>query len=78
MRAYPYVPEQRCTRYTQGAEVVGCTAAQVGTADAPCVKRASDGALFVATSGSGFRGRPEWTSCTEEEARLVQGAPRCP
>lgn len=72
MSAFPYDEERGCTDYSAGAQVVGCTSLEGGTDDAPCVKRANDGALFIATSGSAFLESEEWTDCTEEEAERAQ------
>lgn len=70
MRAHPFDGERSCVSAV--SEVVGCTLDEIGTADAPCVKRLSDGALFVANSGSIFRGSDEWGECTSEEMRMTR------
>ncbi len=69
MRAYPLDTARSCVLAVP--EVVGCTPDEVGTDDAPCVKRLSDGALFVATQGSPFRDSAGWGECTEQEREKV-------
>jgi len=72
MRAYPFEPDRQCV--ASAPVVVGCTPFGSGTGDAPCVKRLSDGALFIATSGSVFLASPDWEECSQEESLL---ATRC-
>jgi hypothetical protein len=68
--AAPYDPARMCLDYLN-KPVVGCTDHLGGTGDAPCVKRIRDGAMFQAASGSDFRSRPDWTSCTDAESMVV-------
>lgn len=72
MRAFPYNEAGGCVDYTAGALTVGCTSMDGGTDDTPCVKRASDGAVFVATSGSAFVASEAWIDCTPAEQEAVQ------
>lgn len=65
MRAFPFDAEHRCVTYTP--QVVGCTAADEATEDAPCVRRLTDGALFIATEGSAFRDSEDWVECTDTD-----------
>lgn len=69
MRAFPFDAAQGCV--LASTEIVGCTADEVGTDDAPCVRRLSDGALFIATQGSPFRRSTGWEECTDEEQETV-------
>lgn len=55
MRAYPLDAARSCVLAVP--EVVGCTPDDVGTDDAPCVKRLSDSA--------------GWGECTEEEREMA-------
>ncbi|MCB9507808.1 MAG: hypothetical protein H6700_09840 [Myxococcales bacterium] len=75
MRAYPY--SNGCIDRTAGPRVVGCTEADGGTDDTPCVRRLVDGALFEATSGSPFVASSGWTTCTEEEVALLAASTDC-
>jgi len=73
MRAFPFDPAKQCVTYT--SDIVGCTSDDIGTDDAPCVKRLEDGAMFIATQGSPFRNSPGWAECTDtEEAALIATA----
>jgi hypothetical protein len=69
MRAAPFDAEQSCV--VAIPEIVGCTPDDLGTADTPCVKRLSDGALFIATQGSPFRNSAGWGECSEQERAMV-------
>ncbi len=65
MRATPYDVDRGC--FANAGGVVGCTTDAVGTDDAPCVKRLSDGALFIASQGSPFRRSAGWAECRDDE-----------
>ncbi len=69
MRAFPFDESRGCVSTVP--VVVGCTPDEDGTDDAPCVKRLSDGALFIATQGSPFRGSPEWEECGEADSQRL-------
>ena len=73
MQAYPFSPGRECVTYV--AEIVGCTSEEVGTDDAPCVKRHVDGAMFIATSGSAFRSSEGWSECSPEEQAALRDQP---
>ena len=76
MRAFPFDEDAGCVDYASGSIVVGCREDAGGTDDAPCVQRRRDGALFIATSGSGF-GSGSWSYCDEETSGRVGSAPDC-
>ena len=69
MRAFPFDSERMCV--SDVTQVVGCTLDEIGAGVAPCVKRLSDGALFVATQGARFRDSEEWGECTSEEREMT-------
>ena len=74
MLAFAFDAARQCT--SPRSRVVGCTSDAGGTADAPCVKRVRDDALFVASSGSIFLSSPDWVRCSEEEEKMVTAS--CP
>jgi hypothetical protein len=69
VRAFPFDSDRLCV--SEVAEVVGCTLDEIGTGAAPCVKRLSDGALFIATQGIRFEGSDQWGGCTSEEREMT-------
>lgn len=77
MNAYPYDEATDCVSYADGPTHVDCSNYRGGTDDAPCVKRLSDGALFIATSGTAFAESTAWVFCSDEESERVQSAQDC-
>ena len=72
MSAFPFDEMRGCVLSVP--VTVGCTPDEEGTDDAPCVKRLSDGALFIATQGSPFRASPEWEECGEADSQRLSDA----
>jgi hypothetical protein len=63
-------PEQECVSTI--FERVGCTSIEETTSDSGCVRRVSDGALFVATSFTRHLQSDDWEACSAEEIAKTQ------
>ena len=75
MTAIPYDVGRLCDLPSR---VVGCRPpTAIRPADAPCVVRVSDGAIFLAESSAGFQ-QSGWRRCTDEENAMMTRHLPCP